>query len=133
MRVVCMRLEDGRTGDGESDGWLSVGEQYVVLAIETDVRSQKSADRVAFRIGDKRGGAPGLLSASLFGVLDGALPGVWRAVVNERGNLEIGPTAWLRPGYWERLFDSDPEAMRDFDAGVREIAMGQPARLDPTR
>ena len=121
MRVACIRLEDGRTQNGQSDGWLRVGDEYTVLALETDIRGPRAEDRAVFRIADKRGGAPGLLGAYLFRVVDGRLPTAWHAIVNERGNLEIGPEAWLEPGYWERFFDSDPDAKREFEQAAQDI------------
>jgi len=114
MKVECVRLRDGRESAGDSDGWLRVGEQYDVLAIETNVLASMPPMRASFRVFEPRDGIPGLWATSLFEVIDASVSRRWTAKVEEDGNLMLAPSAWHAEGFWARLADGEPGAQKEY-------------------
>jgi hypothetical protein len=109
MKIVCVQPK------GQ---WVTVGREYLVLAINMRARVGLS-----FRIVSDDAGTPILASAELFDVVPAQpIPEHWVAEVGVGGELELGPRRWLERGFWERFFDGDADARRVFDEEVQ--AMG---------
>lgn len=117
VRVVCVRIINPVTGEevNEHPG-VHVGREYPVLAAQAH-----SGRRAKLRIlADD--GTPTLFDAAMFTASEMAIPGTWVMRVREGGIVDLGPAAWLEPGFWERYFDRERSAVDLFDAEVR--AMG---------
>jgi hypothetical protein len=56
---------------------------------------------------------PALFDLSDFEVVDGILPSNWIADSSDE-TFELTPKSWTEPGFWERFFDGDPEALNTF-------------------
>jgi hypothetical protein len=54
----------------------------------------------------------------MFTTVDERIPPNWVVRARDDGILKLAPAAWLEPGFWERYFDLDPEAIATFEAGV---------------
>lgn len=126
MRVRCERLVDALGQPVEESRWLTSGREYTVLEI-----GASSNDRVLLRIVGDEGDLPGLHEASLFATVSPEMSSTWAADIDDRGYLTIGPMAWKRPGFWEDVFDRDPEALvvfRDaYDLIVNEFPVNSPS------
>jgi hypothetical protein len=87
-------------------GWLLKGKQYVVLSVE-----EYSRDLPGLRVESEDSGQPVVFKASLFALVDGSIPKCWRALAMSGGFVELGPEEFGEPGFWERCFDREPEAL----------------------
>jgi hypothetical protein len=123
MKVKCVRLRDGRESAGDSDGWLQVGQQYDVLAIETNLLASMPSMRTSFRVSEPRDGIPGLWATSLFEVVDGVVPQGWTAKVEEDGNLTLAPSAWQAEDFWARLADGEQGAQQEYREGLDQLSV----------
>jgi hypothetical protein len=69
---------------------------------------------------------PALWRSSMFELVSDAMPSNWRVALggeDSPGYLRIGPTSWLREGFWDDIFDWSPgseEAREDYS---RELAI----------
>lgn len=57
---------------------------------------------------------PALFQTDIFEVVSSVIPPSWIVVSPKPGLLDVGPEPWTRPGFWERYFDQDPEAVAIF-------------------
>jgi hypothetical protein len=62
-------------------------------------------------------GMPALYDAAMFVATAAAIPRHWVMSVREGGLVKLGPAPWLEPGFWERYFDGDPDAIAAYEAG----------------
>lgn len=120
MMVRCVQLINGVTGNVvESSTWMTIDSVYTVLAI--DVSPGQSPH---FRIVGDNPHTPALFDCRMFSVVEGSFPSSWQVYLSPQGHMEIGPLAWLRPGYWDAYFDGDPGAERVFEAERQRMLGG---------
>lgn len=125
MRVQCIRLVNSITGEPESsNSWLTVGKEYVVLAVS--ILPERGA---MFRIVGDDGHTPALFEACQFAVTATDIPSIWKVQSGEDNGLEFGPSSWLRRGFWEDYFDGAQNARGDFDVARASII----DEAEPTR
>ncbi len=111
MRVIFAKADTAHllTPSG-SDGWLTIGHEYIVLSI------YGGKDSVKFRILDDQKVTPALHSAEHFVITDPTVPPDWAFNLNsEEEEWRLGPTAWSADGFWSAFFDGDPSAQALFD------------------
>jgi hypothetical protein len=77
---------------------------------------------VKLRIIADDGRTPILADASLFAMSSQPLSPSWSLVIREGGVVELGPSSWLEPGFWERYFDRDADALSKFEEEI--VRMG---------
>ncbi len=116
MIVRCRRLMSSTTGEPlEFSPYLTIGSKYVVLSINVTpdgyCRLQIVGDDV---------GSPGLFEAEMFTTESDRIPSMWVSRVDDHGGLAIGPSRWLREGFWDAYFDDSPAEMAAFQED-REI------------
>jgi len=118
MIVRCTLLRNPITGEQEERShWLSVGRNYVVLAIDASF-----GEGIYYRmIGDDLGGGPGLYDSRQFEVVDSAIPTMWIVRGTPDGSVEFGPPEWVEPGFWEAYFDGEATAREQFASRSAEI------------
>lgn len=110
MKVRCVRIVNPTTrAIEEYSPWVRIGGEYLVLEI-----SAAPNGHVSLRIHLEEG-APGLWDSTMFETTDVAIPSNWVAKVSRQGGVDLGPERWLEPGFWERYFDREPEAVAVFD------------------
>ncbi|WP_147305240.1 hypothetical protein [Alkalilimnicola ehrlichii] len=103
---------------------MTVGNVYHVLTILTEQSGNKW-----FRVvtSERDGGAQslGLYPAECFEVLTDFRPSSWRnREIN--GSVEVSPASWQAPGFWEDLYDGDPNANLIFEKERRLILEEEP-------
>lgn len=109
MKVKCVRLQE--TNDGKRLGHLlTIGREYDVL----EIHFEPSQGVLLRFIGDDRFTAA-LFSGELFEITSQEIPHTWVVAKNKLGGYTLGPRPWLAPGFWERYFDREPEAVRTFE------------------
>jgi hypothetical protein len=110
MKAVCVSLGEGAPNRG---AWLTLHREYQVLAIlGIPGRSIK------FRVLSDDGHTPILADSTLFAASDQSLPRSWVCAVTQDGVVELAPKKWLEPGFWERFFDRDQQALEAFQQEV---------------
>ncbi len=115
MRVSCVRIINPATGQSAVDShWVTIGSDYVVLTIDVFPDEHGSV-----RILTNWDEGPGVFDPSMFVTVDPSLPPNFACVIREGGDIELGPAAWLRPGFWEDYFDDEPRAVAEYG---RELA-----------
>lgn len=125
MKVRCLRTIRPTTGEAtQSHYWLTIGQTYVVLSIET-----LPTGKIEYRLMANDGLTPGLFDASQFVVVDDRLPVTWVVEVGQDGALTQAPRAWIRPGFWEDFFNRDRQAVEDFET-ERALIMAEAAVSD---
>lgn len=97
--------------------WLRTGSKYAVQAIFFD-----QGKGLCYRIISEDAATPVMFSASDFTMIDGSIPQSWRIHVHINGALEISPSAWLEPGFWEHYFDDDEDAKQVFALNASSIS-----------
>ena len=100
----------------DQSGWLTLHREYLLLALLA-----VPGKSIKFRVLSDDGRTPILADSSLFAAPSQDLPGTWAAAVTEGGVVEIGPSRWLVPGFWERFFDREPEAVLVFREEVESL------------
>jgi hypothetical protein len=61
-------------------------------------------------------GVPALFDAAMFVTTAAAIPRHWVMSAREGGLVKLGPAPWLEPGFWERYFDGDPDAIAAYES-----------------
>lgn len=110
MRALCVKLISPVSGMEVLDHpGVNLDEQYDILSILLEPgRGAK------FRV-LTADGTPALFDAAMFVATAAAIPRNWVMSVREGGVVSFGPESWLQPGFWERYFDGDPDAVAAFD------------------
>jgi hypothetical protein len=116
MKVRCTKLIDSLGRPVSQSPWLQLGKEYIVLTLSID-----ALGRALVRILDDQGAEPGLYSLNQFDIVQHTIPGNWAVAQLNNGGLFFGPPAWDKPGYWERYFDKDPDALRIFESEYHKI------------
>ncbi|MFF4415539.1 hypothetical protein ACFYY8_23655 [Streptosporangium sp. NPDC001559] len=99
----------------EFSPYLTIGAEYVVLSISVTPNGYCRLQIV----GDD-GGSPGLFEAEMFTTISDSVPSIWVSQIEDRGGLTIGPSRWLKEGFWYAYFDDSPAEMAAFEED-REI------------
>ncbi|TCC48813.1 hypothetical protein E0H75_19770 [Kribbella capetownensis] len=106
MRVVCVDVPVPVIGmEVESSPWVTLDREYVVLAI-----SAEAGGRVQLQLVTDDKDTLGWFDAGCFVCVEGDVPSTWVVRLGEKGLLELGPEAWLAPGFWEAYYDGDASA-----------------------
>jgi hypothetical protein len=103
-------------GDRESDPWLTLNREYLVLSILV-----ANTGPAKFRVLADDNRTPILVESNMFAAILQPLPHAWAVTLKEDGVLELGPPRWLTPGFWERYFDGESDAVRAFQEDVRAM------------
>lgn len=88
--------------------WLTPGTLYAVLAIEYQ------GGRPMYRIAAENG-TPALFDAALFSVADASVAPGWTVRHGENGSTELLPEDWDMPGFWEKFFEGDEDAVSRYE------------------
>ena|SRR2546425_9075809 len=121
MKVRCTKLIDVRGSPQLRSNWLTIGNVYHVLSIVLDIHGSW----LLRLIGDTHPGV-GLFPLQQFEVLSSKIPDTWIITWNSKGVFELTTNAWNQPGFWERYFDNDSEAIRIFEEERRKIVESDP-------
>lgn len=119
MKVRCVRLLDSRGMPVQRSAWLKVGAVYPVLSIWID------AGQTRFRILGEEA-VPALFDPAMFEVVSGVLPSSWRITVPTADCISLSPEPWSEPGFWERFYDREPDAVACFEEERAKIAAADP-------
>jgi hypothetical protein len=95
-------------------GWLKEDCVYHVLSIE------QTGNRPHYRIASEQDGTPVLFDCSQFDIVDDAIPSNWVPTHTDAGT-EWAPAPWNEPGFWERAFDFDPDALAVYKQEKKKI------------
>jgi hypothetical protein len=95
-------------------GWLLENREYHVLSIEA------SSVRKEYRIASEKDGVPALFDADDFEIVDDTVPCNW-VTTETNGRTTWAPAAWLEPGFWEKAFDDEPEAVAIYKQEKKKI------------
>jgi hypothetical protein len=98
------------TGERAQHGFLTVGHDYIVLAIMV-----VPTRGVSFLLLDDRTARPGWHSADKFDLVSTEVPPNWRISVGTAGiagAIEIAPEPWLEVGFYEDYWSDEPERAR---------------------
>jgi hypothetical protein len=113
VKAVCVALRGGRT----NSPWLTLHGEYQILSI-----LMTPSGPAKLRILADDGRTPILVDAAMFSMNSQPLPDTWVAIIEEGGIVELGPRSWLKPGFWERYFDGDADAMTQFQREMSNMA-----------
>jgi hypothetical protein len=119
VKVRCVRLLDSRSAPVERSSWLKVGALHPVLSIWIE------PDRTRFRILGEEA-VPALFEPAMFEVVSGVVPSTWRVSVPKAGCMSLSPEPWSEPGFWERFYDREPDAVACFEDERAKIVAADP-------
>ena|SRR5438552_11279295 len=115
MKVKCIRQQTAGPGK-KTEGWISIGEEYNVLAIYIDAEAG-----ILLRLIADDNFTPALFPGDLFQVSSVAIPRNWIVIRDDKGTFRFSPKPWLEPGFWDKFFDRDPISIEVFER-ERKIA-----------
>jgi len=115
MKVRCVKLFDIKGKSQNSSPWLKVGTVYQVLSVV------HSHGKWLFRLIGESSNGVALFEREQFEIVHAKLPSSWVPAWNQKGDFELGPEAWSTPGFWERYYDREDEAVRLFDSEVEKL------------
>ncbi len=117
MKVICEKIVNADTGESsQKDSWLTVGKTYYILSV-----SMNEGGETEYRIIADDGMTPVLFKANQFRLINADLPENWVANCEPDSYFELAPEAWTKPGFWERYFDSEMEAVSCFQLEKKKI------------
>lgn len=117
MKVICESLINPITGTREeTSSWLTIGKTYLVLSVYAFV----GRDLMLRLIGDDTV-SPILVNAKQFATTCIQMPSNWRAIIDDKGNFQLTPEPWSKPGFWESYFNGEPAAEQLFIQELRKI------------
>ena len=103
-RFLGLGAESGFAGERPVSPYLTVGRDYVVLAIL--VPSDRPTEFLILTDQDD----PSWFPASQFDLVSADVPTSWKILVGEGGSaqrIEIAPEPWLSVGYWSDYWGDD--------------------------
>jgi hypothetical protein len=114
MKARCVRLlgSDGKPQD--KSPWITVGSTYDILEVLW-VRDRGWLLRL---VGDGENGVA-LFQLEMFDIVDRQIPSNWVATWHDEAFFSLCPEPWSRPGFWERYYDHDPDAIQTFKEEMR--------------
>jgi len=121
MKVRCIKLLDSKGNPEKASPWLTLGNVYHVMTVIFGTQ-EKWLLRL---VGDGRNGLA-LFPLEQFEVVSSKIPAGWVITWNSKGVFELSTEQWNQPGFWERYYDRDPEAVRIFEDGRRKIIEADP-------
>lgn len=121
MKARCTRLIDTLGNPQTRSAWLTVGKIYPILSVLLDAQG-----RWLLRLPVDSGPDIGLFPLEQFEIVSARLPPSWVATWNKNGVFELTTAAWDEPGYWERYFDGDSNALIIFEREKAEILAADP-------
>ena len=117
MKVKCENLINPITGTREeTSSWLTIGKTYLVLSVYAFV----GRDLMLRLIGDDPN-TPILVNARQFETTCIQMPSNWRAIIDDKGNFQLTPEPWSKPGFWESYFNGERAAEQVFIQELRKI------------
>lgn len=118
MKVICTKVPPAPTGEVlDVSAWVTVDAEYHVVSVLAE------PDRpVQLQIVTDDGRSLAWFESTNFMTVDGAMPESWTARIGEGGVLELGPAAWLVPGFWEAYYDGDPSAADAVEAELQALS-----------
>ncbi len=117
MKVVCESLINPITETREeTSSWLTIGKTYLVLSVYAIV----GRDLMLRLIGDDPN-TPILVNARQFETTCIQMPSNWRAIIDDKGNFQLTPEPWSKPGFWESYFNGERAAEQLFIQELRKI------------
>jgi hypothetical protein len=132
MKVRATRLTNAMGDEVSESSWLTVGREYVALAIYTNLAATRPSVSIVV-ITDEGGRDFAFFDLGNFEVTDPRPSGLWRVAFDGR-DLSIEPEPWADvPSFWEVLNGDIPvvqvlgdhapqmNATRRFDSVVREL------------
>lgn len=115
MKVRCTKIEDIDGKFIEYHPLITKDSIYLVIGIAARI-DDKPLD---YHIIDNEG-VPSYWPAYLFEIVDGQIPSNWTATATEY-SVYLVPKPWSAPGFLEKYFDDDPEAIEVFKSEVTEM------------
>ena len=124
MIVICVKLDNSTesTGVQTSDGWVTVGQKYVVLEI------YGRGDTLKYRIIGNDNSTPAYQSAEQFEIASPDIPTGWSFRAHPNREWVLGPAAWSEVGFWNAYFDGDEAAITTFEEVVGDLGARRPRR-----
>jgi hypothetical protein len=116
VKALCVRV----AGDRGRDPWITLNHEYQVLSV---LMTPKGPAKL--RIIADEGRTPILADAAMFAMSPQPLPPSWVFAIREGGVVELGPQPWLEPGFWERYFDRDADAIMQFQREIVRMGVTQ--------
>ena len=121
MKVRCIHLMDSRGKTQERSAWLTIGKTYHVLEVIQDIHH-----RWLIRlVGDGSNGVA-LFPSEQFQILSSQVSPTWRISLEKNGYFALSPAAWSQPGFWDRYYDREPNAVRIFEDEMGKIIEADP-------
>jgi hypothetical protein len=123
MKVRCVKLMrwDGTPVEGTTNGWLTLGKEYHVLAINGGKGPVATTYRVRT---DDPSHAPVMCPAEEFKIISPEIPSGWVFELHSDREWSLEPAVWAEKGFWERYFDGDEAAKAVFDKEFMAITNG---------
>jgi hypothetical protein len=128
MRVRCERFIStlgNRTGfeTEAGPGGLTRGNEYLVLSLVVDPDPERGILFARFLVlNDDR--SPTWEPTAMFSVTDGTVASNWESHTSQQGELELGPSAWLRDDFWTHYYGEDSERIaRAHEVFRQELAV----------
>lgn len=116
MKVRCIRIFDARGNPVEQSPWLTIGKVYLVLAVSFGTEPGPSLRL----IGDGQNGVA-LFRWKEFEVVSSIVPPTWIIFPGLKSIVQLAPEPWTQPGFWERYYDRNPDAVRIFEEEAKKI------------
>ena len=121
MKVRCTKLISTTGKPQEQSSSLTLGRVYHVLAVSLDTNGDWR-----LRLVSDSEMRPALFRFKQFEVISDKIPSTWIVSWNENGFFQLTPHAWDQPGFWEKYYDRDPEAIQIFEEEKRKIIEADP-------
>ena len=119
MKIICVGLGGGRRSeDGLSDGWVTLGKEYVVLGV------YGRPTEIKYRILSDDGQTPALHTAEHFKIVSPAIPADWIFSIYPDAEWKITPAGLSGDDFWTAYFDGDAVA----EAAFEQVAQALGAR-----
>jgi hypothetical protein len=109
VRVVCNRIIDARGNSAESSAWLTVGVDYIVLAINAHPSGS------IFLLFDHGRRDIGWWDSRAFTTVDDRPAPNWVSRVDDSGTLAISPASWLEPTFWDEFTEGVEPAIEMYE------------------
>lgn len=117
MKVICTKGSSVCDRRGRGREPLGNGRaEYVVVSVLAEPDRQ-----VQIQIVTDDGRSLAWSDSTNFMTVDGAVPESWTARIGEGGVLELAPTAWLAPGFWEAYYDGDRSAVDAVESELQAL------------
>jgi hypothetical protein len=124
MKVKCIRYFDSRRRPASESVWLTKDKVYEVLGMREGV-DQKLDYLIVVNERDPMPTSLGFHPSESFEVINDTRPSNWEESFS-KGVMRVLPRAWLEPGFFEKLYDGDPDAYSIFER-ERKLIVG----IDP--